>query len=154
MIPASVVPAVLVYLQSAIGQQLDTDPAASTIGLYLGELPTTDLPNDVVAIGNVTRTVVPETFVGSGAQFWLNEKFTVAVTCSSWSGDNDGTAAMSRAWELVGYVEMAVRLDPSLGGQVNRSYPSQSKSPGPQFTESPVGMGCAITESIFVENLN
>lgn len=151
--PVSTVPAAITYLNTAIEAQTSTD--ALPILVAIGDDPTLYQPNDVILIGAVRRTPKVDTFIGSGGQFWLNEEYEIEIVVSSWSGDNDGPASMNRAWQLVGYIEFAVRLDPSLGNLVNLAYPSLTESVGPFFVSSPnEGMSTEVTVTVTVENLN
>lgn len=152
-IPVSSVPAVVAYLKSAIQAQLDTDPTASSIGLYVGDNPTPDRPNDTLNIGSGSRRMAPGAFVGGGGTNWLEEGYDIAVTVRSWRGGNTGTEATQRAWQLVGYIETAVRLTPGLGGLVQIAYPIASDWEGPEFTDDPQGFGYEITEAIHCRRL-
>lgn len=150
--PVSSVPAVVAYLETAIQEQTATDP--TPILLAIGDGPTPNLPNDVILIGSIHRTPSTATFIGSGNQFWLDEEYDVDVVVSTWSGNNDGLAATNRAWQLVAYVELAVRLDPSLGGLVNKAYPSLTDTLGPVFSDEALGMEDTVVVTIHVSNLN
>ena len=149
--PVSTVPAAIAYLMTAIQTQLSTD--SLPILLSLGDPVQTYLPNDVVIIGEVRRVVDPDTFVGSGGQFWLQEKYNVDIVSKSWTGSAETLVVMERAWQLNAYVETAIRNDPSLGGLVNIAYPSGGTSPGPEWTGDPVGPLVEITNPIYIENL-
>lgn len=162
--PVSTVPTVIEYLVTAIQAQVAADPQASQILVHFGE-PNLNMPNDVIMVGEVRRTTDPETVIGSGGPNWLNEKYDIATLVSSWTGsaDDDGASAISlavnaRAWQLQGYIETAVRNDPSLGDLVNVAYPNQTSSPGPEWTldekETPTGLRVEITSSIHVDVLN
>lgn len=160
-IPVSVVPAACSYLLTAIESACSADPLFPEMLIELGE-PTQDLENDIIAVGRVVRSEQPRTLVGSGAQFWLNESFDIDVNINTWlgSGDADNTSAdalalNARAWQLVGYVETAVRNDPSFGGLVNEAFPRMTDSTGPVWSDSPAGgQAVGITMQIHVENLN
>jgi hypothetical protein len=162
-IPVSTVPAAEAYLLSAIQTQAALDPSIQAMLIRLGE-PGRDLPNDSIVVGtNVRRTVTVRTFIGSGGTDWLNEGYDMNVECRSWlaSGDADDTSviatqSLDRAWQLVGYVETAIRTDPSLGGLVNLAYPRSAEQEGPVWVNGPAGAGLItlITINVHVEDLN
>lgn len=149
--PVSTVPAAIAYLMTAIQTQLSTD--SLPILLSLGEPVQAYLPNDVVTIGEVRRVVDPQTFVGSGGNFWLHETYDVDIVCASWTGSAQTLVVMERAWQLNAYVETAIRNDPSLGALVNIAYPSGGTSLGPEWTGDPVGPRVEITNPIHIESL-
>ena len=151
-IPVSTVPQAIAYLLTAIQTQLSTD--SLPIMLTLGDPTLTYLPNDIVKIAGVQRTVNPDTFVGSGGQFWLEEQYHIDIICASWTGSAETLVVTERVWQLNAYVEAAIRTDPSLGGLVNIAYPSGGTSPGPEWTGDPVGPRVEITNPIMVEVLN
>ena len=65
------------------------------------------------------------------------------------------TALNHRAWQLVAYVETAVRNDPSFGGLVNEAYPRVTDSTGPIWADGPAaGQAVGVTMQIHVEELN
>jgi hypothetical protein len=159
-IPVSLVPSVVAYLATAIQTQLDTDPLSGQILLALGD-PGPDLPPDIVNIGAIRRTTGPETFIGSGGRYWISEHFDVDCGVSTWTGDGPTAGALTvpnaltlRAWQLLSYVEAAVRLDPSLGELVNVAYPAAATTQGPTWTTNPAGLMVEITFPIHVEVLN
>src|ERR1035438_7723069 len=148
-IPASTVPAAIEAIKAATAAQM-TDPS---ILLTVGD-PGMDLPDNVIAIGEVRRTVEPATFIGNGGLFWLEEKYDIDVVCSAWSGSDNRTTITDMAWTLVNYVETAVRTDPSLGGIVNVAYPVGTHTLSATWTEDPDGMTIEIEMAIHVEALN
>lgn len=160
-IPVSSVPAASAYLLTAIQQACAADPLYAGMLIELGEA-TSNKPPDIITIGEVRRTVEPRTLVGSGAQFWLNESYDITVDINTWVsvGDTDGSSTIAsslnaRAWQLVGYVETAVRTDPSFGGLVNEAYPHDVTSTGPIWAEPPAsGLMVGVTLQVHVEDLN
>ena len=153
-VPVSTVPAAIAYLASAIQTQLATD--SSPITVVIGEQATDIIDQDAVQIGEVRRLPDPMAMVGSGGQFFLEEKYDIEILVSSFTGstDDDGTIANSlaltaRAWQLAAYVETASRLDPSMGELVQRSYPSASASVGPENRSN--GRVCEVALSVHVE---
>ena len=159
-IPAASVPAVMTYLFETIQTTVLTqDPLGATRLVQLGE-PGVQLPADAISIGAVRFSEQPQTFIGSGGTFWLNEKYTVTIEINSWQGDVDADSTSTqaiqvnnRAWQLFDYVADAVRSDPSLGGLVNDAYPSSVTSTGPERTQKP-GYLVGITVEVTVDNLN
>jgi hypothetical protein len=149
------VPAVSQYLVTAITNATMGDPLP--ILVKLGD-PGVNVPNDVVIIGEVRRTVDQLAYVGSGAQFFLQEQYDITISTTSWSGtgDSDDTNTVSvvlsnRAWQLVAYLETAIRTDPSLGGLVLVAFPRESASAGPVWTTNPVGLQAQVDVVIHVE---
>ena len=161
-IPVSTVPLALAYLNTAITTAYAADANASQILLtFIDPGAGPDLPNDIISIGEVVRTVEPMAMVGSGGQFWLDEKYEIECMISSWtgSGPEDGLntvvlAMSARAWQLLSYVETAVRTDPSLGGLVTVAYPMAATAPVTGWTENPIGLAAEITFRIHVENVS
>lgn len=156
-IPISSVPAAQTAILTAIKAQIsaqDDPTTASQVVVCLGEEPTLDEPADVIRTGEVRRPITVDTFIGSGGQDWLNEEYELDVVVSCWTGDGDPTAIVARAWQLVGYVETAVRTDPSLGELVDMAYPSESTGGEPVWTSEPIGRQVDITVVIRISNLN
>ncbi len=158
-IPVSSVPAAVAYLASAIEEQAAAD--ALPIQIIVGDSGMTP-PNDAIQIGEIHREVEPLAMVGGGGTNWLYEKYSVAILASSWTGsgaDDGGNAQQlaltARAWELVAYIETAVRLDPSLGGLDLSAFPTVSSSPGPEWTINQegetTGMKCEVEALVHVE---
>ena len=150
----STVPAAETYITSAISTAAASDSLYNEILICKGE-PGMDLPNDVIAVGypETRRTVEPRFFIGSGGTGWLYETYEVDITISTWQGGGASQAATvsQRAWTLAGYVESAVRTDPSLGGAVLISYPMDTNGGDPQWTEDPIGLGATITLTVRCE---
>jgi hypothetical protein len=153
-IPVSTVPAAVAALTSQIQTQVNTDPAASTILVIAGQ-EGSDAPDDLIIVArNIQRRVTERTFIGDLSAQSLEETYTIDVLCSSWSGDPDPVANMNRAWVLAGYVETAVRTDPSLGGIVLIARPAGTTDGYSRVSETPVGRLTEITVAVFVDTLN
>lgn len=153
-IPVSTVPAAIAALTSQIQTQVNTDPAATTILVIAGQ-EGADAPNDLIIVAtNVRRSVAERTFIGDLSLDSLEETYTIEVLCSSWSGDPDPVPNMNRAWVLAGYVETAVRTDPTLGSEVLIARPSGSTGGQSQVSETPVGRLTEITVGVYVDTLN
>jgi hypothetical protein len=82
------------------------------------------LPDDIISVGDVMRTIDTFQMVGSGGAGWLDESFTVMVTVSVYRGGDNAQAVFERACVLAAAVEAAVRNDPTLGGAVTQAHPS------------------------------
>ena len=162
-IPVSTAPAAQTYLLQAIKAQAQFDSTYLDMLIRIGQ-PGRDLPNDSIVITGVrSRSVNWQTYRGDGGQFTLDEKYNLGVECSTWAaaGDSDDTSTYStqsleRAWQLVGYVETAVRNDPSLGELVDIAHPLDAAQEGPEWTSGTSGAGllCAVNLLIHVECLN
>ena len=151
-IPVSTVPAAL----AALTAQVTTQTATDTLPILVvqGE-PGMDMPNDIIQIAtDVRRTVRPEAFLGGYQQGALEESYTISCLVSTWSGDSDPVAITSRAYVLAGYVESAVRTDPSLGTTILESHPSGTSGGQATWTEDPVGRLCELTVTIDVITIN
>jgi hypothetical protein len=152
-IPVSTIPAALAGLQALVAAQVATDASAAQVVVCVGE-PGMDLPNDIIQLGtDVRRTVKPETFIGSFAAQALDEQYDIECKVSSWSGDPDPVAVINRAYQLAGYIETAVRTDPTLGGVVLEAYPSGTGGGNAEWSGDPVGRLAELTVTIHIENL-
>ena len=152
MIPVSTVPAAVASLTTLINTQVATD--SLPILVCQGDVPM-DVPNDIIQIAtNVRRSVKPEAFIGSYQLGSLQEDYTVSCLCSSWSGDPDPVAITARAYQLAGYIETAVRTDPTLGTNVIEAHPAGTDGGNATWTDSPVGRLCELTVDVFVTTIN
>jgi hypothetical protein len=147
-IPQTTVPAVRQYLvtqlQSAVAS---VTPAAE---VFDGEADHADHEN-WIEVGGVRRQVSPLGLVGSGGQFWRDEKYHVDIKISCYVGGRAGAMAQvnTNAYALLALVETVVRQDPSLGGLVLQANPESSDSV-PSWDETGSGALCDITTSIEV----
>lgn len=157
--PVSTVPAAIAYLVGAIKAQIANDPLP--IEISVGQ-EGADMPPDIIVFGEVRREPGLLALVGSGGQYFLEEKYDLMLIASTWTGSGvdswDSTqqlALVDRAWQLTAYVETASRLDPSMGQLVNLSNPSLSGSANPEVTYdgegNATGMKCEVGLSIHVE---
>ena len=150
-IPVSTVPAAIAALTTLVTTQTAADP---TILVCQGEVGM-DTPNDIIQIAtDVRRTVVPEAFLGSYQAGALQETYTITCLVSAWSGDPDAVAITSRAYVLAGYIETAVRTDPSLGSTILEAHPGGTSGGNATWTESPVGRLCELSVTIDVLTIN
>lgn len=151
-IPVSTVPAAIAGLTTLVTTQVATD--SLPILVVQGE-PGMDFPNDIIQIAtDVRRTVIPEAFLGSYQTGSLQENYTISCLVSSYSGDPDPVAITSRAYVLAGYIETAVRTDPTLSTSVLEAHPSGTSGGLATWTESPVGRLCELTVTIDVTTIN
>ena len=153
-IPVSTVPSAIAALTSQIQTQVNTDPSATAIAVFTGDEDRNRANDRIIVATNVNRTVTHEAFLGSLQLGSLEEKYTIEVLVSAYSGDPDGVANMNRAWVLAGYVETAVRTDPTLGSSVLIARPAGTRGAQSYWTADPVGRQCDITVAIFVDTLN
>lgn len=152
-IPVSTAPAARSFLLTAIQNVVSAgdNPTDNPALVRLGEVGPYK-PNDIIVIGNVRRDVATQNFVGSGGQYWLRETYEIDVEINTWlaSGDTDGAdsttalAVDARGWQLLGYVETAVRNDPSLGGLVEIARPLTTTATGPIWTLPPSDVGLML----------
>ena len=156
-VPVSTVPLAIAGLFTLVEAQVATDANASQIVVtYDAKEVGPDMPNDIIQIAtNVVRRVVPEAFMG-GYQMAgpLKETYTIECLASSWSGSADPVAVMNRAYVLAGYIESAVRTDPSLGTEVLESHPAGTDGGGAFWTPQPVGRESDLIVNIAVMTLN
>ena len=150
-IPVSTVPAAIAALTALITTQTASDP---TILVCLGEVGM-DVPNDIIQVAtDVRRTVIPEAFLGGYQAGSLQESYVITCLVSSWSGDPDPVAITNRAYTLAGFVETAVRADPSLGSTIIEAHPSGTTGGNATWSESPVGRLCELSVTIDVITIN
>ena len=133
--PTSTGPAAKAWLY---GQMVSTLTAASdgTFQLsYAIDVDNTNSPDDKVWLGGVANRVVSRfALVGNLGQYSLVEEYDLVVNFSSYrageSDDADATkdpayVAEQRVWALIGAVETIQRTDPTMGGLLITSTPSQ-----------------------------
>ena len=139
-IPVSTVPKALVYLQAAITAQVANDPYKGNVYICLGD-PGIEDPLDIIQIdSNVERTAEPWNMVHDGQVYSLYEKYGIVwkVSCAR-KGDTEADIApvvMQRAYQLVGYIETAIRLDMSFGGLLVVARPGQTQGGAPKWGTS------------------
>lgn len=123
-IPASSIPAARAYLYSQLQALLTPDPndVTASLGVFL-DGPITDIPADVVSIGDVHQNYNPESSVGSGGSHWLREDYAITVEIQVTRNTEDSTVTFNRARALADLVVALVRSDPSLGQVVDRARP-------------------------------
>jgi hypothetical protein len=122
-IPASSIPAARAALLAGLQGQLDGQPAV----LVCLDGPGTNLPDEIVSVGDVREAYSPQSTVGSGGPGWLREDYTITVTVAVYRGGDDAAGVFARAVELTNLVAAVVRSDPSLGGVVDRARPATAE---------------------------
>ena len=159
-IPVSVAPTVISKLATLIEAQVATDADAANILVTIGE-PGPDDPDVIIEIGsNVQRHLTPGAFVGGGGLYHLEENIdvdihvSVAAAVDAATGDTDRLTLVDRLWTVVGYVETAVRTDPSLGGIVDEAEPSATTGSHPVWSENRAGMICEADITVHCTVLN
>lgn len=147
-IPVSTAPQVKAYLVTQITNAVTPD-ADSRLRVFYGP-PATDLPNDVIVVGDVTaRTTQHHAFVGGGGALARNETYTVAVEVDAFRGGDNAQLVEERAWTLAGVVETVVRTDPSLGGLVVEAWPA-AQGVTETWDETHLGRHARITVAVTV----
>ena len=155
-IPVSTVPAAIAALTSQIQAQVTGNEGANAgaVAVFTGD-EDANRPNDrIIVATNVDRRVRHDAFIGSYQTGALEEDYVIDVLVSSYSGDPDGVANMTRAWTLAGYVETAVRTDPSLGSTIVVATPAGTKGGQSYWTDSPTGRQTDIIVMVEVKTIN
>lgn len=152
-IPVSTVPAaqsaILTALQAVLATNNET-AVQVTIGTAAANLADTWIE----IVSEVRRTVDPHAFVGSGGAAFLEEIYDIDVIVSVARQTTNTTAqalaVSQRAWQLVAYLETAVRNDPSLGGAVVEAYPASAIGGKPAWATEGTTPGrlCTITVAV------
>ena len=117
--PVSTIPYVISYLTTQFQTYLSQDANPENITLFVGNDPGLPDTPDLVAIVNVARNLEHFAMVGSGETLAMYEKYAVYVRISSAqraATQAEASAALiPRVYQLLSYLEYAVRVDPSLG---------------------------------------
>lgn len=154
-IPVSTVPQAQAALLSAINEAALADSSPTDFLVCVGEPSTNDPPAIIEIAKNVRRSVDPASFVGSGGAGFLEEKYDIDVVVSVAQEDTnvdlDPLALSARTWQLVAYVESAIRQDPSLGDVVTVCYPRQATGGEVQWAANQIGAKCEVTVSVHCE---
>ncbi|MEW2518131.1 hypothetical protein [Actinacidiphila alni] len=130
-IPASTAPAARRYLLDQFTAQLQPDADAKRSSLLVCyDIPGPNQPDDIVAVGKVTRQIDVNSLVGGGGAGWLDERYTVEITIDVYRGGDSAQAAYERGAALLDQVCAIVRTDPTLGGAVLTAHPVTSESDG------------------------
>jgi len=146
--PVSTVPDAIDYLLTAFQTQLNTDANPENILLYQGDDPGPNAPPDLVGIVDVVRNLEHFAMVGDGENLAMYEKYSVKVSISSAQrAATEGAAATAlsaRVWQLLAYLEYAVRLDPSLDSIVLTAWPGRATGGLVQVAPSNTGWICEL----------
>jgi hypothetical protein len=152
--PVSTIPAAVEYLFTAFQTQLNTDATPENIVLSLGD-PGMEDPPDLVQIANVSRSLEHFAMVGSGESLAMYEKYSVIWKISSVSRAATQPEAAAylvpRVYQLMAYLEYAVRLDPSLGGIVLTAWPGQVEGGNVELAPDNNGYICELTGRVDCE---
>lgn len=151
-IPVSTAPRAVRAIYAAVLDQVAEDAGRQTLLVCVGDTSGT-LPNDVIQIATgIRRTVQAAAFVGSGGAGALEEHYTITAKVSvAQETVTPGTQALTvsdRAWQLVAYLEQAVRTDPSLGTVVTEAFPASATGGSP--TWSATGKGRLYTITVII----
>lgn len=156
-IPNPTVPTAITNLISQVNTQVAADTGnpldQSKVLVVQGE-EGKEHPHDIINVGvDVKRTVTWRTLIGSAqAQAW-EEDYEIECRVSSWGGIDPGPV-VNRAWVLQGYLETAVRTDPSLGGVVQEASIATSGGGNAAWSGSPISRVCEITSAVRCVVLN
>lgn len=150
-IPVSTVPQARANLISAISALVATSGLTEPGCEVYDSAPDHETENDIIAVCGARRTVESMALVGSGAQFWRQEHYSIEVMIDCFQGGANGAmeAVNQRAYALLALVETAVRQDPSLGGIAIQAAPASSDSV-PSWDDAHMGARCLITAEIKV----
>ena len=149
---SSTAPTAITNLISAVTTQCSSDAAHILVTLGLPDANVQDVPNDVIFLtGAVDRPITPQTFIGSLGTGALRESYNFDVNISTFANDTAANV-LSRVWVLVGYVEAALRADPTIGGAVELSWPQSTSGGEPQAVQEPAGWQCDLTVTIHAES--
>lgn len=147
-IPSSTAPAARRYLFTQFTAQIAPDPLSPKSSLLVCyDQPGPNEPDDIVAVGIVTRQIGVNSMVGSGGAGWLDERYTVAVTIDIFRGGDDAAATFDRASLLLDQACAIVRTDPTLGGAVSTARPTTSQIDGEWDAEN-LGRHSVVTFDI------
>lgn len=147
-IPKSTAPAARRYLFEQFTAQIAPDPDSPRSSLLVCyDVPGPDEPDDIIAVGTVTRQINVNSMVGSGGAGWLDERYTIAVIIDVFRGGDDQAATFDRASTLMDQVCAIVRTDPTLGGAVLTARPVTSQTDG-EWDSDNLGRHTVVTLDI------
>ena len=136
--------AILADLQNGLAP---VDGADALLVCY--DSPGTYQPNDMVAVGAVTREITTAGMAGSmSVAGTLHETFTIDVIVSVYRGGDQAQVVWERADDLVESVIGIVRADPTLGGTVLLAFPDRVDEPAAAWEDSHNGRVCECHVSI------
>ncbi|MDH6108863.1 hypothetical protein P3T36_002994 [Kitasatospora sp. MAP12-15] len=126
-VPSSTATAVRAWLYGQLSAQLAPDPLSKTSSLLVCyDEPGPEQPDDIVAIGKVSRQLSLGAMVGGGGAGWIDERYSVEITIDVYRGGDDSQGAYSRAAVLCDAICSIVRSDLTLGGNVITARPLSS----------------------------
>jgi hypothetical protein len=154
-IPVSTVPQALLYLFNAVTEQIATDLYKNNVDIWLGDPGKSNRPDQIQINASVERTPIPFAVVGTGGPMSTYEKYGIVWKVSCF-GRGDSAAdispvVMQRAYQLVAYIEAAVRLDMSFGDLLVVARPGQTQGGSPKWNNDRSGMLCDLTGRVQCE---
>ncbi|MEE4546774.1 hypothetical protein V2S66_33020 [Streptomyces sp. V4-01] len=130
-IPVSTAPAARRYLFDQFTAQITADPDALKSSLLVCyDIPGPSQPDDIVAVGKVSRDIGVNSMVGGGGAGWLDERYSITVTLDVYRGGDSAQQTFERSFDLLNAVCAIVRADPTLGGAVTTARPVTSETEG------------------------
>ncbi len=128
-IPVSTMPQAVSYLFAAVQAQVAGDDTPADIYVCVGEPGVTDPLTIIEVAASVSRQPSIFAMVGDGGEFMIYEKYAIIYKVSSAvhgaTAQEAALPAVDRAWQMVAYIETAVRLDPSFDGLLVEAIPGQ-----------------------------
>lgn len=147
------VPAAIDALLAAITTTVAADSQANQI-LIAEVLEQADDPLEVILVAEAEETLSIKPFCFTGGMTARNsmfETYTLDVKVSKYEGSYLPDDLIQRTFVLCGYVENAVRSDPSLGGTVLVAYPESRRVLSPEWAGEVAGLLMEVTIPIHVE---
>lgn len=154
-IPASSIPAALEALVSVITSQAQSDPEFSQILITLGKPGPTGSTDVIYITGDHHREVVPLGLIGNYGQGALYESYTLPVavfTFANVAPELQASTVLTRAYQLVAFVEDAVRSNPTLNGIVEEAVPINTEGGEIEAVADPTGLTCTVVVNIQIRN--
>ncbi|BBB00575.1 hypothetical protein RVR_10574 [Actinacidiphila reveromycinica] len=147
-IPVSTAPAARRWLFEQFTAQIAPDPDNARASLLICyDVPGPNEPEDIIAVGLVTRTLDVNSVVGGGGKGWLDERYSIAVTIDCFRGGDDPAAVFDRASTLLDQTCAIVRTDPTLGGAVLVARPTTSQTEG-EWDSDNLGRHTVVTFAV------
>jgi hypothetical protein len=126
-VPVSTVPAAKTWLIGQLQTALTEDPTATMTVQYGPFAYADNNPDDMVWLGDADRQAEPWTLTGGlTIPLSMKETYDLTVNVSCYRGGDQSQTVEDRAWALIAEIETVVRTDPTFGGLLISSYPSQA----------------------------
>jgi hypothetical protein len=123
----STVPAAKAWLFGQLVAALAAEDDATFGVTYADAVDSANNPDDMVWLGDVSRTVQPWTMTGgltvTGS---LQEAYDLTVNVNCYRGGDQPEIVEARGWALIAEIEAVVRADPTFGGLLIRSWPTET----------------------------